>query len=161
MTRLFPRGNQISSDVVDPEARFDALALLARAPGALVTKDRFMDEVWRGVPVTDEALTQCIRTLRRTLGEQVQLRIEADAAWPALADDNQLTIRLAYNLFTQKPKGEKDDFLNWTKTSTYKQGDDYFRHNGAGEMLVFSAAVLIAFPRLSASSCCPSASNRS
>ena len=28
-----------------------------------------------------------------------------------LADDGQLTIRLAYNLFTQKPKGEKDDFL--------------------------------------------------
>jgi predicted amidohydrolase YtcJ len=57
-----------------------------------------------------------------------------------LADENQLTIRLAYNLFTQKPKGEKDDFLNWTRTSKYKQGDDYFRHNGAGEMLVFSAA---------------------
>ncbi|QEL25421.1 amidohydrolase [Bosea sp. F3-2] len=57
-----------------------------------------------------------------------------------LSDDNQLTIRLAYNLFTQKPKQEKDDFLNWTKTSTYKQGNDYFRHNGAGEMLVFSAA---------------------
>jgi predicted amidohydrolase YtcJ len=57
-----------------------------------------------------------------------------------LASDGQLTIRLAYNLFTQKPKGEKDDFLNWTKTSKYKQGDDYFRHNGAGEMLVFSAA---------------------
>src|SRR6201996_1088769 len=54
--------------------------------------------------------------------------------------DGQLTIRLAYNLFTQKPKGEKDDFLNWTKTSKYQQGDDYFRHNGAGEMLVFSAA---------------------
>lgn len=57
-----------------------------------------------------------------------------------LSDDGQLTIRLAYNLFTQKPKAEKEDFLNWTKTSTYKQGDDYFRHNGAGEMLVFSAA---------------------
>lgn len=57
-----------------------------------------------------------------------------------LSDDGQLTIRLAYNLFTQKPKGEKDDFLNWTRTSQYKQGDDYFRHNGAGEMLVFSAA---------------------
>jgi predicted amidohydrolase YtcJ len=57
-----------------------------------------------------------------------------------LADEGQLTIRLAYNLFTQKPKGEKADFLNWTRTSTYKQGDDYFRHNGAGEMLVFSAA---------------------
>jgi predicted amidohydrolase YtcJ len=57
-----------------------------------------------------------------------------------LSDEGHLTIRLAYNLFTQKPKGEKDDFLNWTKTSTYKQGTDYFRHNGAGEMLVFSAA---------------------
>jgi predicted amidohydrolase YtcJ len=57
-----------------------------------------------------------------------------------LAADNHLTVRIAYNLFTQKPKQEKDDFLNWTKTSTYKQGDDYFRHNGAGEMLVFSAA---------------------
>ncbi|WP_184636660.1 amidohydrolase [Variovorax guangxiensis] len=57
-----------------------------------------------------------------------------------LADDGQLTIRLAYNLFTQKPKQEKEDFLNWTANSRYKQGDDYFRHNGAGEMLVFSAA---------------------
>src|SRR5580700_8255950 len=57
-----------------------------------------------------------------------------------LSETGQLTIRLVYNLFTQKPKGEKADFLNWTKTSKYKQGDDYFRHNGAGEMLVFSAA---------------------
>ena len=57
-----------------------------------------------------------------------------------LSDAGQMTIRLAYNLFTQKPKGEKQDFLNWTKASKYKQGTDYFRHNGAGEMLVFSAA---------------------
>src|ERR1700759_417921 len=57
-----------------------------------------------------------------------------------LSDEGQLTVRLAYNLFTQKPKGEKQDFLNWTSTSKYKQGTDYFRHNGAGEMLVFSAA---------------------
>ena len=57
-----------------------------------------------------------------------------------LADEGQLTVRIAYNLFTQKPKAEKEDFLNWTQTSKYKQGTDYFRHNGAGEMLVFSAA---------------------
>jgi predicted amidohydrolase YtcJ len=57
-----------------------------------------------------------------------------------LADENQMTVRLAYNLFTQKPKEEKEDFLNWTKSVKYKQGNDYFRHNGAGEMLVFSAA---------------------
>jgi predicted amidohydrolase YtcJ len=57
-----------------------------------------------------------------------------------LASNGELTVRLAYNLFTQKPKGEKADFLNWTKTTKYKQGDDYFRHNGGGEMLVYSAA---------------------
>ncbi len=57
-----------------------------------------------------------------------------------LADEDQLTVRLAYNLFTQKPKGEKEDFLNWTRSSKYQQGDDYFRHNGGGEMLVFTAA---------------------
>ena len=28
-----------------------------------------MGEVWRGIPVTDEALTQCIRTLRKQLGD--------------------------------------------------------------------------------------------
>jgi DNA-binding winged helix-turn-helix (wHTH) protein len=47
----------------------DALALLVRERGKLVTKDRFLEEVWRGVPVTDEALTQCIKTLRRQLGD--------------------------------------------------------------------------------------------
>lgn len=57
-----------------------------------------------------------------------------------LAEAGQLTIRLAYNLFTQKPKQEKQDFLDWTTSVRYKQGDDYFRHNGAGEMLVYSAA---------------------
>ena len=57
-----------------------------------------------------------------------------------LHDDGQLTIRIAYNLFTQKAGEEKEDFLRWTSTAKYHQGDDYFRLNGAGEMLVFSAA---------------------
>ena len=46
---------------------FDALALLVRHAGELISKDRFMEEVWQGIPVTDEALTQAIRTLRRAL----------------------------------------------------------------------------------------------
>src|SRR3954466_12164017 len=50
---------------------FDALTLLVRESGKLVSKDRFLDEVWRGVPVTDEALTQCVKTLRRQLGDNV------------------------------------------------------------------------------------------
>ena len=47
----------------------DALALMVREPGRLVSKDRFLNDVWRGVPVTDEALTQCIKTLRSKLGD--------------------------------------------------------------------------------------------
>lgn len=55
---------------VDVNGRyFDALVLLVRQNGKLVSKDRFFEEVWRGVPVTDEALTQCVRTLRRQLGD--------------------------------------------------------------------------------------------
>ena len=57
-----------------------------------------------------------------------------------LHKNGELTVRIAYNLFTQKPKGELADFQNWTGMLNPRQGDDYFRHNGAGEMLVFSAA---------------------
>ena len=60
-----------SGEPVELNSRyFEALALLAAHPGELIAKERFMVEVWRGVPVTDEALTQCIRTLRKTLGDQ-------------------------------------------------------------------------------------------
>lgn len=57
-----------------------------------------------------------------------------------LADADQLTVRIAYNLFTQRPKEELTDFKNWTSSVTLHQGTDFLRHNGAGEMLAFSAA---------------------
>ena len=69
---LDPRERRLSHDGVPLEinARYlDALALMVREQGRLVSKDRFLDEVWRGVPVTDEALTQCIKSLRRLLGD--------------------------------------------------------------------------------------------
>jgi predicted amidohydrolase YtcJ len=52
----------------------------------------------------------------------------------------EMTVRIAYNLFTQKPQQEKEDFARWIKMTGPGKGDDYFRCNGAGEMLVFSAA---------------------
>lgn len=52
----------------------------------------------------------------------------------------ELTVRVAYNLFTQKPKEEKEDFARWIKMTGPGVGDDFYRCNGAGEMLVFSAA---------------------
>lgn len=57
-----------------------------------------------------------------------------------LHETNQLSLRLAYNLFTQKPKQELADFQQWTKMTKPGAGDDFYRVNGAGEMLVFSAA---------------------
>jgi len=57
-----------------------------------------------------------------------------------LNEKKQLTLRIAYNLFTQKPKHEFEDFTDWIDSVKLYQGDDMYRHNGAGEMLVFSAA---------------------
>ena len=57
-----------------------------------------------------------------------------------LHEQGELTVRIAYNLFTQRPKQEKEDFLQWAKLVKPGDGDAFFRHNGAGEMLVFSAA---------------------
>lgn len=57
-----------------------------------------------------------------------------------LAKNNQMTLRIAYNLFTQKPGKELEDFQAWTKMLRPGQGSPMYRHNGAGEMLVFSAA---------------------
>ena len=57
-----------------------------------------------------------------------------------LHQKGELSIRLAYNLFTQKPKQELSDFQKWTKMTKPGEGDDFYRMNGAGEMLVFSAA---------------------
>jgi predicted amidohydrolase YtcJ len=54
--------------------------------------------------------------------------------------DGQLTLRIAYNLFTQKPKEELQDFATWSTKVKPGDGDDRYRHNGAGEMLVYSAA---------------------
>src|SRR5207249_4539102 len=52
----------------------------------------------------------------------------------------EMTVRLAYNLFTQRPKQELADFKQWTHMTKPGNGDDFYRVNGAGEMLVYSAA---------------------
>ncbi|MCB4809967.1 amidohydrolase [Methylovorus menthalis] len=54
--------------------------------------------------------------------------------------EGQMTLRIAYNLFTQNKGGELGDFQKWSGMVTPYSGDSYLRHNGAGEMLAFSAA---------------------
>ncbi|MDZ4700820.1 MAG: winged helix-turn-helix domain-containing protein, partial [Rhodothermales bacterium] len=50
---------------------FDALVLLVREQGRLVHKERFFEEVWNDVVVSDSALTQCVKEIRRQLGDDV------------------------------------------------------------------------------------------
>ncbi|WP_298437527.1 amidohydrolase [Geobacter sp.] len=57
-----------------------------------------------------------------------------------LAARGELPLRIAYNLFTQHPQGELADFSKWVTQTSPGKGDDFYRMNGAGEMLVFSAA---------------------
>lgn len=52
----------------------------------------------------------------------------------------EMTVRIAYNLFTQRPQKEREDFANWAAANRMYQGDEFLRLNGAGEMLVYSAA---------------------
>ena len=70
---LDPEDRRLTRDgeVVALNARYlDVLVLLVREGGRLVSRERLLEEVWRGVPVTDEALSQAIRTLRRELGDE-------------------------------------------------------------------------------------------
>ncbi len=61
------------------------------------------------------------------------------AAIAKLAADNQLTLRIGYELFAQAPGKELDNYLTWSKLVKIGQGDEYYRMIGAGEYLVYAA----------------------
>src|SRR5262249_28320832 len=48
---------------------FDVLVFLLRRRGQLVTKQEIFDTIWAGVFVTDAALTQCVKDIRKQLGD--------------------------------------------------------------------------------------------
>ncbi len=57
-----------------------------------------------------------------------------------IAQRGDLTVRVAYNLFTQRPGHELEDYQLWARTHAPNEGDAMFHINGAGEMLVYSGA---------------------
>lgn len=57
-----------------------------------------------------------------------------------LHDDDQLTIRIAYNLFAQTPGEELSDYERWLTMVEPGAGDAMLRMNGAGENITWSAA---------------------
>ncbi len=57
-----------------------------------------------------------------------------------LHDADELTVRIAYNLFAQKAGEELSDYERWVEMTEPGAGSAFFRMNGAGENLAWSAA---------------------
>ncbi len=71
--RLDPVNRQLrhKNVLIELNARYlDALILMVSEPGQLISKQRFLQEVWQGASVSDEAITQCIKVLRKHLGDK-------------------------------------------------------------------------------------------
>ena len=57
-----------------------------------------------------------------------------------LARQKQMTVRIGYDLFAQKPGEELADYERWTGMTKPGEGDDFLRMLGAGENLSWAAA---------------------
>lgn len=51
---------------------FDLLAHFVRNPERLITKDELLDTIWPDTTVTEDSLTQCVRDLRKAIGDERQ-----------------------------------------------------------------------------------------
>lgn len=137
-----PAGGQIQKD-----ARGEPTGLMLATPNAMI----LYSTLAKGPKLSYEHQVNSSRHFMRELNRfGLTSVIDAGGGFQNFPDDyqvikelnekKQLTLRIAYNLFTQRPKQEYEDFDAWTKSVKLYQGDDMYRHNGAGEMLVFSAA---------------------
>jgi len=56
-----------------------------------------------------------------------------------LAADQKMTLRVAYNMFAQRPGEELADYQTWSRQVSPGQGNDYLRMVGAGEYILWAA----------------------
>jgi predicted amidohydrolase YtcJ len=137
-----PPGGEIARD-----GNGDPNGLLIARPNALI----LYATLARGPKLPPDQQKNSTRHFMRELNRLgITSAIDAGGGFQAYPDDyaiieelhreDALTVRIAYNLFTQKAGEELEDFTRWGKLVSPGQGDDTYRHNGAGEMLVFSAA---------------------
>jgi len=49
---------------------FDVLLLLVSRPNQLITRQELFEQIWNDVIVTDWALSQCIKDIRKALGDE-------------------------------------------------------------------------------------------
>jgi predicted amidohydrolase YtcJ len=124
-------GNPTGLLVADPSA-FILYSTLARAPKLdpehqLVSSRHFMRELNRfGVTSVGDA------------GGGWQNFPEDYGVIRSLAERGEMTLRIAYSLFAQKPGAELADYTRWIGMTKPGEGDAWLRMNGAGENLVWS-----------------------
>jgi predicted amidohydrolase YtcJ len=133
--------------VIQRDKRGNPTGLLVAKPNAMILYSTLAKGPKLGFDDQVNSSRHFMRELNR-LG--VTSMVDAGGGFQNYPDDyqvieqlhraGQMTVRIAYNLFTQKPKGELADFQNWAKIVKPGQGDDFYHHNGAGEMLVYTAA---------------------
>lgn len=137
-----PPGGSIARD-----ARGEPTGLLLAQPNAMI----LYSTLAKGPKLSPDVQLNSTRHFMRELNRLgVTSVIDAGGGFQNYPDDyavieklhadGEMTVRIAYNLFTQKPKDELADFAGWAGRVRPGQGDDLYRHNGAGEMLVYSAA---------------------
>ncbi len=137
-----PPGGEIERDRAG-----NPTGLLVARPNAMI----LYSTLFKGPKLSREDQMNSSRLFMRELNRfGITSAIDAGGGFQNYPDDygviselherGELTVRYAYNLFTQKPKGELEDFRRWTRMTRAGEGDDFYRMNGAGEMLVFSAA---------------------
>jgi predicted amidohydrolase YtcJ len=137
-----PIGGEIQRD-----KQGNPTGLLIARPNAMI----LYATLGKGPKLSQEDQMNSTRHFMRELNRfGVTSAIDAGGGFQNYPDDYQvinelhkrgeMTVRLAYNLFTQRPKQELADFKQWTQMTKPGDGDDFYRVNGAGEMLVYSAA---------------------
>ena len=133
--------------VIERDSRGNPTGLLVAKPNANI----LYATLAKGPKLSLDDQTNSTRHFMRELNRLgVTSIIDAGGGFQNYPDDyqvidnlhraGQLTLRIAYNLFTQRPKQELADFQRWTSMASLYQGDASYRLNGAGEMLTFSAA---------------------
>lgn len=137
-----PPGGEIARD-----KRGNPTGLLLARPNAMI----LYSTLARGPKLPPEHQSNSTRHFMRELNRLgVTSVIDAGGGFQNYPDDyaviealhaaGQMTVRISYNLFTQRPREELADFAGWAGRIRPGEGDDSYRHNGAGEMLVYSAA---------------------
>lgn len=133
--------------VIERDRNGDPTGLLVAKPNAMI----LYSTLARGPKLSFDDQINSTRHFMRELNRLgLTSAVDAGGGFQNYPDDyavvdelsrrGELTLRIAYNLFTQRPQHELDDFRAWTRRVKPGDGTDFYRCNGAGEMLVFSAA---------------------